>query len=176
MPLLQPGNIVKTYYQQAVQGDILKFMQESNDSHTGGGARDLRISPVKDFWVSLESFFSVRVNDRERRGDIISETNIGQKSALVTLMGPTTSRPNECRICRISEIDGWAIEEVEFEAKSNAGFLWFYLLVLDDKNQVWASKFCTDVLEHMHEKIAVPIRQMLAMGKSDTIRGVVNFK
>ena len=176
MSSTQPGKPVKVFYQQVVSGDIQKFHRKSNLANTGGGARDLRVSPNKDFWDPLETFFPTKKNSRERTGIILSEADTSTKTVTTSLMAPTDARPNECRICKIFEIDGWEISEQDFTSKKNSGYEWFYLLILDDKNQVWASKFCTDIIDSMDDKIANPIKAELAKKKPDTIRGIAYFK
>ena len=36
-------------YKKIVDGDLRKFSATSNDTQTGGGARDLRFSPAAEF-------------------------------------------------------------------------------------------------------------------------------
>lgn len=154
-------------------GDIRKFYQESNDSPTGGGARDLRISPARDYWPELESFFPRRINDRSRAGKIISRIMGQDHIAEINLMGPTEARPNECRICIISKILAWNIPREEFVKNTQEGHRWIYLLVQDDQDSVWASKFNTKLIDEMDVKVAQAIHW--GMSKSKNIRGIIHY-
>jgi len=163
------GKPVAVFFQEVVLGDLRKFNAESNDSPTGGGARDLRISPVTDYWERLLDFFPERVSDREYYGYIHS----GESRPKITLMGPTVSRHNECRICRISQINAWYINQQEYDDIIAAGHKWIYLLILDDQGRVWASKFSTDKLHRMHPNVTAAIKPLLT--GNQTIRGFVTF-
>ncbi len=164
-----PGRPVRAYFQEATGGDIRKFEARSNDSPTGGGARDLRVSPVGSFWNDMIHFFPQRISDRQYEGPILT----GSHRQIITLMGPTDVRPNECRICQIPQIDSWRITQQEHTTITNAGHKWIYLLILDDQGQVWASKFSTDNLAGNHPNLINAITPLLHRRR--TIRGIVTF-
>ncbi|RZF61465.1 hypothetical protein [Sphingobacterium corticibacterium] len=166
---IKPSKPIIAFFQEVVRGDIRKFNLKSNDSPTGGGARDLRISPVSDYWDHLLLFFPNRISDREYTGKIRSENNV----KTITLMGPTTSRRNECRICKIAQIDNWNIAQEYYESIINSGNKWIYLLILDENKNVWASKFSTDKLYQMHDAVSAKITPLLSDNR--TIRGFVHF-
>lgn len=170
-------NPVKAFYQEVVVGDLKKYENQSNKSKTGGGARDLRISPVGKFWDGLTSFFPKVKTERERIGIIYTKRGTQVESAEVVLMQPTGSRKNECRICKIRTIRGWGITKEQFEAKVKDGHKWFFLLILDDQGQVWASKFCSDVLQKMHPKLQAPLKAQMKkyQGKRKTLRNIVDL-
>ena len=44
-------------YKKIVDGDLRKFAATSNDQPTGGGARDLRFSPAKEFMGAFKNYF-----------------------------------------------------------------------------------------------------------------------
>jgi hypothetical protein len=169
MPTLKPGNPVIAFFQEVVAGDIRKFNLESNDSPTGGGARDLRISPVADYWDQLLSFFPLTVSAREQRGKIYSGNSVVE----IKLMAPTASRSNECRICKISQINIWEISQQDFDTVVAQGHKWMYLLILDDQGNVWASKFSSDKLNQMHAKVSNAIAPLLTINQ--TVRGFITF-
>jgi hypothetical protein len=171
------GTPIKAFYQEVVVGDLKKYDNKSNTSKTGGGARDLRISPVGVFWDGLTSFFPKIKTERERIGVLYTKTGSQFESAEVILMQPTGSRKNECRICKIRTIKGWSITKEEYESKIKGGHKWFFLLILDDQNQVWASKFCSDVLLKMHPKVQKPLIAQIKKynGKRKTLRNIVSL-
>lgn len=92
-------------YKEIVGGDLRKLVAESNDSRSGGGARDLRL-PSKSFRPVMHRIFT---QDGVGRGgksirvakiSYIDETN---KLATTELeyWPPTNSRPTEDRISRV---------------------------------------------------------------------------
>lgn len=173
----EPGTPVSAFYQEVVLGDLKKFNRQSNSAKSGGGARDLRISPVGTYWDPLANYFPTQAGNRTRKGKILSKVSSDKvEEEEVEFMKPTGARKNECRICRIYTIKNWNITTEEFESKSKQGHKWFFLLVLDDKNQVWATKFCTDVLDDMGQEVKKAIEEKMAQGKKRTIRNFISLK
>lgn len=41
-------------FKELVEGDFRKFFAQSNDTDSGGGARDLRYKPQKEFYPFLK--------------------------------------------------------------------------------------------------------------------------
>ena len=135
---------VRVFFQEVKGGDIRKYFNESNDASGGGGARDLRIRPEGEFWRPLEPFFPTRISERQRTGCILSvpSEDAPPEGVEVTLMGATSVRPKECRICRIGRIAGWRIEYAELEKAHAAGHSWYYLLILDRSEERRVGKEC----------------------------------
>jgi hypothetical protein len=114
MPSNNPG-IARIVFREILDGDRRKFIADSNDADTGGGARDLRFRA----WDSLEPIFKklfpqVRQLARRRDGLPINEMiyvgtfnwqdsagTVRTKEAL--LETPTDARPNEARIAKVHE-------------------------------------------------------------------------
>lgn len=92
-------------YKEIVDGDMRKLLAESNDSKTGGGARDLRF-PVRAFDSVLRQIFSKdaigRGGQSIRIGDVIylDSSSQPQKTQL-EYWPPTNSRKTESRISKI---------------------------------------------------------------------------
>jgi len=107
-------------------------MAESNDSTSGGGARDLRMPQV--FLGALLPFFPKKAeafiysSPKGRRAD----------SRLIKLHLPTISRPNEIRIGKIHEIEGWKLSTQEYESFRQSGDGVYFLLTLDMDGRAWA--------------------------------------
>jgi hypothetical protein len=136
----KPGKPVIVFFQETKPDDIDKYFIQSNNADTGGGARDLRIRPPDEFWRDLSPFFQVEISARQRSGTIYSADKRQDNktvSAEVSLWGPTNTR-NEVRIGRFYAVAGWEIPADEFNSDFTNGIAWFYLLVLDDNNNVWA--------------------------------------
>lgn len=92
-------------YKEIVAGDLRKLVAESNDSKTGGGARDLRL-PSKTFRPIMERIFTT---DAVGRGDkpiktavvtYLDEDGKTQQTEL-SYWPPTRSRNTEDRIAQI---------------------------------------------------------------------------
>lgn len=170
----KPKKLVKAFFQQVVKGDIDKFYDQSNISKSGGGARDLRISPYRIYWFELAQFFPEVVNDRERRGNIVS-SRYGFIQENVTFMAPTDARPNECRICTMRLIHDWKISYDEFNEAVKDKLNWFYLLTLDEKGVVWASRFRSDKINEFPDMVRNAIEKAIKDSGKRKIKGIINF-
>lgn len=164
------GNPIKFFFQEVVEGDVRKVNKESNDSQTGGGARDLRISPAAEFWEGLLDFFPQEASVRERSGQVVTTGSI--LSTKVTLMGPTKSRRNECRICKIWTIPNWRITNEQFELEKSKGLTRFYILTLDSNGKVWADTFLSSSIESFEPSVRLKIQKRIKECKK-TIRGII---
>lgn len=92
-------------YKEIVDGDMRKLLAESNDSKTGGGARDLRF-PARAFDAVLRQIFSTQATGRGgkviRTGDVIYIDSSGQpQKTQLEYWPPTQSRKTESRISKI---------------------------------------------------------------------------
>lgn len=92
-------------YKEFVGGDMRKLLAESNDSATGGGARDLRF-PAQAFDPVLRQMFTIdglgRGDRAIRIGKIVYLDTSGKPQVTqLDYWPPTRSRPTECRIARI---------------------------------------------------------------------------
>lgn len=87
-------------YKKIVAGDFRKFRAESNDTPSGGGARDLRFSPSNEFMALFNRMFTRQGTTGTLTGqlywDDLPPTN-------VTIHQPTNARPNEVRIGTVHE-------------------------------------------------------------------------
>ena len=176
---IQPGIPAVVFFQETKPDDIDKYFRQSNDADTGGGARDLRIRPSKQFWDDLKPFFPTEISSRERSGIIFStDMHQGEKtvSAKVSLWGPTNTR-DEVRIGRLYTIAGWEIDQAQFSQDYDAGVVWFYLLVLDDKNQVWARTMRSATIGKNDPGFVARVTHALQLkgGPKKTARGVYHF-
>jgi hypothetical protein len=92
-------------YKEIVSGDLRKLLAESNDSKTGGGARDLRL-PWKTFRPIMWQIFNKE--DIGRGGKKIRVADVTYLDAddkprrtRLEYWPPTASRPTEDRISKI---------------------------------------------------------------------------
>src|ERR1035441_7322390 len=113
-----PGDpAVLSFFKEVLPGDIRKHLTESSDSGTGGGARDLRVSPKQVFHDLLARMFArSSVEPGVREGIVQWVDSIGiLRNSLIELWPPTQSRPNESRIARFYEVGGWQVDEAQFQ-------------------------------------------------------------
>lgn len=94
-------------YKEIIEGDLRKLVAGSNDSDTGGGARDLRL-PYKTFRPIMNQIFT---RDAVGRGGkpirVATVTYIdkdgGAKTTELSYWPPTQSRKTEDRIAKIHD-------------------------------------------------------------------------
>lgn len=114
--------VVRVILQRVDEGDKKKAIAKSNESNSGGGARDLRFRPETEFLPVFQRMFphkstktrkSRKVKGATSQIEVLSGTvawhePTGQKSATMEVWPATDARKNECRIARISSlaIDG----------------------------------------------------------------------
>lgn len=98
----QSAGIKRLVFKKIVDGDRRKFEAASNDSDTGGGARDLRFSPFSEFSKIFHKMFICNDN-----GNYSGDVNWYEGDILVTrentFFKPTKTRGNEGRLTRIHE-------------------------------------------------------------------------
>lgn len=82
-------------YKKIVPGDLRKFRAQSNDTPTGGGARDLRFSPANEFIAQFNRMFTQSNADGTLTGQFYWD---GLPPTDVIIHPPTNARPNEVRI------------------------------------------------------------------------------
>tara|TARA_R110002033_G_scaffold84993_1_gene135428 strand:+ start:3981 stop:4580 length:600 start_codon:yes stop_codon:yes gene_type:complete len=108
--------VVRMVYREVMPGDRRKFVAESNDSPSGGGARDFRYRPYESFEGIFEKMLSnIKIIERKRNG---VQTNIEILSSRVQVIKgsssvikdiefepPTDARGNEGRLTRLSRYE-----------------------------------------------------------------------
>jgi hypothetical protein len=194
----KPANVQRIVFKQIVYGDFRKFEAQSNDAHTGGGARDLRFRPYEEFAkVFCLLFPTVRTEQRRRGGrrvDVAIQVghlywfDKGKDAAKeATFEPPTDVRPREGRLPivhtyppfnRIVQIwpeNSW---EEDRRALKVQGRL-VLLLVQRDDGSVWA-EFATEKSLNSgawEDSVASPIlRTLNAKRRSKQVaRGYVDF-
>jgi hypothetical protein len=94
-------------YKEVVAGDLRKLTATSNDSKSGGGARDLRV-PSRTFRTVMHKIFTENGTGRGgtaiRTADVIYlDSSKKWHKTRMEYWPPTSSRPNEDRIARIHQ-------------------------------------------------------------------------
>jgi hypothetical protein len=131
-------------FKQLVDGDLRKFEADSNDSPSGGGARDLRFRPYLRFDGAFEKLFPNQVSVSRRRSAgaevtarkgmlFWTDRSSGTvRSREAQFEPPTDARPNEGRLVRVHEYDCF-----KSPYPSGEGEL-VLILALDASGRVWA--------------------------------------
>lgn len=147
------GDIARIVFRQILDGDRRKFIAQSNDSDTGGGARDLRFRAWPKMQGTLRKLFpGARTENRKRGTSTSLQVYIGhfhwmQKGKIVSrealLEPPTDARANEARITRVHEYHCFTIDEPE---KGTGRLL--ALFVQKKDGTVWPFVITEHSLEH----------------------------
>jgi hypothetical protein len=147
------GDVARIVFREILDGDRRKFIARSNDSETGGGARDLRFSSWPSMQATLRKLFpGTRIEKRKRSQNTSLEVFTGrfhwmqngeEKSREALLEPPTDARPNEGRITRVHEYPCFTISEPE----EGSGRL-LALFVQRHDGTVWPFAITERSLEH----------------------------
>jgi hypothetical protein len=135
MPL--PARPERIVWRRLDDGDYRKFVAESNDSPTGGGARDLRFRNWDVFEPVLGDMFPGRIAGKgPRHVEIFTgvlawdeEGSVHREEAQI--WPPTNSRPGEGRLATVYKYKPFA------EAQRFPGEYELVILVQDSDQEVW---------------------------------------
>jgi hypothetical protein len=147
------GDIARIVFRQILDGDRRKFIAQSNDSDTGGGARDLRFRAWQTMEGTLRKLFPGSRTEKRKRGLKTSlEVFTGRfhwmkngkvKSREALLEPPTDARANEGRITRVHEYECFTISDPE----EGSGRL-LAIFVQKSDGTVWPFVITERSLEH----------------------------
>ena len=114
-------------YKKIVEGDLSKFTATSNVTPSGGGARDLRFSPAKEFFPVFQKLFPLGAEQGTLHG-LFFWPNHNPTEA--TVHSPTNARPTEVRIGCIHEC--FPAQYIPSNSRDCV-----LLLIMDADNKVW---------------------------------------
>lgn len=109
------GHVARILYKEIVAGDLRKILAQSNDSDTGGGARDFRFGSYNTLIPVIEQMFPKKVKESRRRDGVVEQIDVFQgefwwhngKGQVLRkdsfFESPTDVRPSEGRIARVHE-------------------------------------------------------------------------
>lgn len=181
--LSRPRGVSRIFFQEIREGDRRKLEARSNDTATGGGARDLRV-PHRKFGPMFRQMFSNdKVVTRRRDGMNVDVTLYtgklywvdGDQERFVDVdyEPPTTARPDEGRIARIHDLPVLA-DGVPAESEGRV----FLLLVQRDDGKVFAHYVTANALASggWNKDLADAIRGcMQATAERHSVRGYVDY-
>jgi len=141
-----PTEVARILYKEIVAGDLRKILAKSNDSKTGGGARDFRFGSYKILLPVIKRMFPLTVKEkRKRNGKAVdievykgefswynSQGDIVRKDSFFE--PPTDVRPSEGRIARVHEYECFSVNHVSAGGEGNRVLL---LLIQLKNGSVW---------------------------------------
>lgn len=140
------GHVARILYKEIVPGDLRKILAQSNDSNTGGGARDFRFGSFKKLLPVITEMFPKKVKENRKRDGVVEEIDVYQGEFFWhNLSGqvvrknsffetPTDVRPSEGRIARVHEYGCFDTKLVPRGGEGNRILL--LLIQLNDES-VW---------------------------------------
>ncbi len=181
-----PSGVKRVVYKEIVEGDFRKFRAESNDSDTGGGARDLRFRPYATFENAFRKMFpQVRQEQRKRNGSrVTTDVLVGrfywkdsagnERSKEALFEPPTDARPDEGRLPVVH-----TYPPLNLLPPINEGRI-VLLLVQRDDDSVWPHFATENSLRSgaWHNDVALPILTCLdTRRRSNAVaRGYIDFE
>lgn len=138
----KPSGVRRVIFREFLPGDRRKKDAESADASSGGGARDLRLSPGYEFDAIVKAMFPQSKQVQRKRGGVTTALTIQvgtmhwlagtqHQSVDVEFEPPTDARPGEWRLTKIP-----AIPPLTNPPPSSQGLV-FILLVENDQGEVW---------------------------------------
>jgi hypothetical protein len=140
-----PSAVARILYKEIVEGDLRKIKAESNDSDTGGGARDFRFGEFDRLEPIIRKMFPSAMKEARRRGGKATDIEIfkgtfhwnfggNDEHKAVEFEPPTSARPKEGRITRVHEQPCFDTKRIP---KFGVGNRVLLLLVQRNDGTVW---------------------------------------
>lgn len=151
-------------FREVLPGDVRKQRAESNDSATGGGARDLRFRHGDEMSPILTRMFPSPADEEGvTRGNVCwVDSDRRVQTAEIEFWRPTDARPNEVRLGCIYNVLSWNVDDAAYQESQRNGQRWFYYLVLDGRGRVWARLFRQEHLANENPLVRDYVRQRIA--------------
>ncbi len=178
--IAKPRGVKRVVFKQIVEGDFRKFVAQSNDTDSGGGARDLRFRPYDEFVKVFRLLFPVVRHAKRRRNGGMVDVEIlvgkfhwpgGSKEA--TFEPPTDARPNEGRVPVVHTYPPFSKLPATNQGKM------VLLLVQRDDDTVWPEFATEESLRSgkWHKSVAQPILRSLdaERASNQVARGYIDF-
>lgn len=140
------GQVSRILYKEIVPGDLRKIIARSNDSATGGGARDFRFGSFKTLLPVIQHMFPNKVKQNRKRDGVVEQVDVYQgeffwydeKNQINRKESffepPTDVRPSEGRIARVHEYGCFDTSRVP---KGGIGNRVLLLLIQLNDGSVW---------------------------------------
>lgn len=137
--------VARILYKEILPGDLRKIHAQSNDSQTGGGARDFRFGNFSQLLPVVKQMFPTPVKQRRKRANQTTTLTIFQgtyhsydaNKVVVEdsfFEPPTTARPSEGRIVRVHQSLCFDVSRIPKGGANNRVLL---LLIQNSLGEVW---------------------------------------
>lgn len=140
------GHVARILYKEIVSGDLRKILAQSNDSDTGGGARDFRFGSFKRLLPVITEMFPKKAKENRKRDGVVEEIDVFQgeffwhdvsgqvmrKDSFFET--PTDVRPSEGRIARVHE---YGCFDTSLVPRGGVGNRILLLLIQLNDGSVW---------------------------------------
>lgn len=139
--------VARILYREIKEGDLRKIVAQSNDSDSGGGARDFRFRPYDQLEPIIRAMFPDTVLEDRRRNKRPTQVGIHKGKfcwhdsngnvvcADAFMEPPTSARPNEGRIPRVHELA--CFDTSRIPSKGGSGNMIILLLIQRADGTVW---------------------------------------
>ena len=138
-------NVARILYKEIIRGDLRKILAQSNDSDSGGGARDFRFGSYEKLRPTIQKMFPYVIQEKRKRNGKLShidvfkgefywyndQEQIEHKESFFE--PPTDVRPSEGRIVRVHEYGCFDLKRLPKEE----GYRVFLLLIQLFDGSVW---------------------------------------
>jgi hypothetical protein len=176
---MAPSGLQRFLYKRILPGDIAKLRRQSNVTASGGGARDLRFSPWKEWEPFVARMFPTIVTRSNRRihtGRLFwtDQATGAQRDVAVEFWPPTNARPFEGRIARVYTIPPYAPGAIP----SAPGVEVVFFMCQDAAGKLFGSWVTDAGLRggQWHPDVSAPILKHLDAAASDVnVRGWVDL-
>ncbi|MGP4107929.1 hypothetical protein [Virgibacillus sp. L01] len=141
-------SVKRIVFKELLAGDRRKFEARSNNTASGGGARDLRFSPYSQFKTAFEEMFPHIDGKGIASGKFYWYEDGREVSKDAYFHPPTSARGNEGRIANIDKF--LPADKIPIEQEGTV----FILFIQDREGKVWPS-FATEnaLLNEWHEDV-----------------------
>lgn len=133
------NSVIRVLYKEIRVSDVRKLLAQSNDSDTGGGARDIRFRNFDKLKPVITKFFPTQTNKSNviHSGDLYWLDAVSGKTVckVAEFWEPTDARPGEGRLARVHHYDCFAPARMT-SANSQGGKILLLLAQLSDQS-VW---------------------------------------
>ena len=139
--------VARILYKEIVEGYLRKILAKSNDSDTGGGARDFRFGSYKQLLPVIKQMFPTVVKEDRKRNGFVNQIDVFKgifhwKNAADGTVHtkdsffepPTDVRPSEGRIARVHE---YGCFDTSLIPKGGEGNRIILLLIQNYDGDVW---------------------------------------
>lgn len=183
----QAGDVARILYKEITPGDLRKILAKSNDSQTGGGARDFRFGSYKKLLPIILQMFPRTAKLSRKRDNGVEEIDGFQgeffwydKNGEVKRKNsffepPTDARPAEGRIVRVPQYECFEVSRIPEGGINNRILL---LLIQLYDGSVWpyyVEERTLSIPDNWHPQVAEELLNCLNANRAAS-RAVIGYQ